>query len=157
MLQLNNQFPLMSCQKDKFYVQMQQIKRLIMAKENRLQRRVYHCIRRCRNLRQNKYEVKYLVIDRSTPRLHSKIKKMRDYVRDEDKMSSVRDIKSIFLNQLMHDINEKFGHLIHDHHVLQKIIASFFKETQKFFIIMGFVHIFFNFFPFVLQVYNDVL
>lgn len=73
--------------------------------------------------------MKYLVIDRSTPRLHSKIKKMRDYAKAKDKVSSVRDIKTIFLNELMHDISNQFGHLIHNHHVLQKIIASFFKET----------------------------
>ena len=82
---------------------------------------------------------------------------MREYSKNEDKTSTVKDIKTRFVNELMHDINMQFSHEIKDHHILKKIVDSFFGETQKFFVTMGFIHIFFNFIPFILQVFNDLI
>ena len=66
------------------------------------------------------------------------------------KKQSVKDIKTKQINTLMLDINNQFSGDIQNHFVLEKIIDSYFKESQKFFIVFGFMYAVFNCLPFLL-------
>ena len=103
----------------------------------------------------DKFEVKYLVVDRSTFRLYSKIKNMRKWD-DKSKKSRgemVRTTQSKLINTLLHDINQQFSQDIGNHLILQKTADAFFVETQLFFSIVGLLHFFLNFIPFVIQIF----
>ena len=100
------------------------------------------------NREKDEYEVKYLIVDRSTARLYAKITAMRNMKHKDD--GSVKEIKARLINKLMHDINLKFCTKIQDHEILKKVIDSCFPETQIFYVAMGIIYIAFNFFPFIL-------
>ena len=54
----------------------------------------------------------------------------------------------------MHDINMQFSKDINGHLVLQEIIDYYFKETTRFYLRVGILNLAFNFFPFLLQIYE---
>ena len=80
---------------------MQEIKKSVKNKDKSF----YNSLKKCWTRRKDKYQIKYLVIDRQTPTLYAKIMKMRNNA-ELKIQDSVEFVRTKPINILMHDINK---------------------------------------------------